>query len=132
MDNPRFPISEMHLREFLDSLEFQSWKVNIKTEVRSKTAEAHLTTHWIKEEVGIAKSVSDLMTSRSTTGRKDFPDYDVLDAMIASALKKLLTHVHFQRRVSDEEQRAQKDDRFLRGRQIAHMIYEYFSGHRTL
>ena len=36
--------------------------------------------------------------------------------------KKLLTSVHFRRRVSAEEQRAQKDDRFLRGRQIAYIF----------
>ena len=50
---------------------------------------------WIKE-FEIAKSIDDLMTSRSITGRTDFPDYEILDAMIASASKKLLTkHVHF-------------------------------------
>ena len=53
-------------------------------------------------------------------------DCEMLDAKIASALKKLRTHVHFRRRVSDEEQRSQKDDRFLRGRQIAYIIYEHF------
>ena len=37
--------------------------------------------------------------------RTDFSDYGVLDAMIASALKKLLAHVHFRIRVSVEEQR---------------------------
>ena len=55
------------------------------------------------------------MTSQSITGRRDFPDNDMLDAMIASALNRLLAkHVHFWRRVSVEEQRAQKYDRFLR------------------
>ena len=48
----------------------------------------------------------------------------MLDATIASALKMLLTHVHFGKIPSVEEQRAQKDDRFLR--QIAYMIYEHF------
>ena len=81
---------------------------------------------WIKE-VETAKSIDDLMTSQSITGRKDFPEYDMLDAMIASALKRLLdNHVHFRKRVSVEEQRAQKYDRFLRGRQTAYMIYEHF------
>ena len=42
-----------------------------------------------------AKAIDDRMTSQSITGRRDLPDYDVLDAMIASALKKLLTLVHF-------------------------------------
>ena len=46
--------------------------------------------------------------------------------MIASALKKVPTHVHLRKRVSVEEQRAQKYDGFLRGRQIEHMIYEHF------
>ena len=106
----------MHLGKFPDSMEFQSWKDNFKTEVCSKSADPHLTMHWIKE-VEIAKSIDELMTSRSNVGRTDFPDYDMLDAMIASASKKLLnTHVHFRKRVSVEEQRAQKYDRFLRGR----------------
>ena len=51
----------------------------------------------------------------------------MLDAMIVSALKRLLDkHIHFRKRASVEEQRAQNFDRFLRGRQIAHMIYEHF------
>ena len=55
----------------------------------------------------------------------DFRDFDMLDAMIASALKRLLnTQIHFRKRVSAEEQRAQKH-RLLRGRQIAYMN-EYF------
>ena len=58
---------------------------------------------------------------------KRFRDYDVLDALIASALKKLLDeHVRFRKRVSVEEQRAQRYDWFLRGNQLAYMIYEYF------
>ena len=75
---------------------------------------------WIKE-VENAKSIDDLMTSRPITVQRDFFDYDTLDAMIASALKKLLnTQTHFRKSVS--EQRAQKSDRFLRGRQISYMI----------
>ena len=35
-------------------------------------------------------------------------------------------NAHFKRRISPEEQKAQKQDRFLRGRQIAYMIYDYF------
>ena len=54
-----------------DSMEFQSWKVNFKTEVCSKSADPHLTMHWIKE-VEIAKPIDDLVTSRSVTGRNDF------------------------------------------------------------
>ena len=116
----------MLLGKFPDSLEFQSWKVNFKTEVCAKSAFPHITMHWIKE-VEIAKSTDELMTSRSILARTDVTVNDMRDAMSPSALKKLLDkHAHFRRRVSVEEQRAQKDDRFLRGRQIAYIIYEHF------
>ena len=96
------------------------------TEVCAKTANPQITTHWITE-VEKTQSIDELMTSRSIAGRTDFPDYDMLDAMIASALKKLLnTHVHFRKRVSVQEQRAQTYDRFFRGSQIAYMIHEHF------
>ena len=44
----------MHLGNFPDSMEFQSWEVNFKAEVCSKSADPYLTVHWIKE-VEIAK-----------------------------------------------------------------------------
>ena len=50
----------------------------------------------------------------------------MLDAKIASALKKIIQNTLFRNKVSLEEQKAQKEDRFLRGRQIASMIYDYF------
>ena len=124
MDSAKYPISELHLGKFLDSLEFQSWKVNFKTEVCTNSVFLQITMHWIKE-VEIANSMDDLMTSQSITGRREFFD-EMLDAKIVFALKKLPTSVHFRRRGSVEEKRAREDDRFLRGRQIAYMIYEYF------
>ena len=54
-------------------------------------------------------------------------DFEVLDARIASALNRIIHNSYFERRVSLEEQKAQKEDRFLRGRQIAFLIYMYFS-----
>ena len=54
------------------------------------------------------------------------PNFEVLDARIASALNRIIHNSHFRRRVSLEEQKAQEEDRFLRGRQIAYLIYEYF------
>ena len=71
---------------------------------RGCAAFPHITMHWIKE-VDTAKSIDELETSLSIVGRTDFLDCDMLDAMIASALKKLLnTHVHFRRKASVEEQ----------------------------
>ena len=53
-------------------------------------------------------------------------DFEVLDAKIASALNKIIHNSHFNGRISLEEQKAQKQDRFLRERQITFLIYEYF------
>ena len=54
------------------------------------------------------------------------PNFEVLDARIASALNRIIQNTGFKRKVSLEEQKAQKQDRFLRGRQIAYLIYENF------
>ena len=50
----------------------------------------------------------------------------MLDARIASALDKIIENSSVKKKVSFEEQKAQKEDRFLHGRQIACLIYEYF------
>ena len=106
-DYPRILVLEWNLGKFPGSMEFQSWKVNFRTEVCLRTADPQITLHWI-EEVEIAKSIDELMTSRWIVGH-DFPDFDVIDEMIASALKKLLkTQIHLRRRVDVEEQGAQK------------------------
>ena len=79
---------------------------------------------WIKE-VEMVDSLEELQSSRSVAG-KNFPNVEMLDARIASALNKIIQNSHFKKKVSLEEQKAQKEDRFLRGRQIAYMIYDYF------
>ena len=79
---------------------------------------------WVKE-VEIVDSLDELKSSRSVYG-KDYQDFEMLDAKIASALNKIIQNCQFKKKVSLEEQKAQKDDRFLRGRQIAFMIYDYF------
>ena len=97
-------------------MEFQSWKLNFRTEVCMQTADPQVTMLWIKE-VEVVKSIDEFITS----------DFDMIDAMIASALKKLInTQSTFRKRVSVEEQQAQDSDRFLLRRQIAYMIYENF------
>ena len=50
----------------------------------------------------------------------------MLDASIASALNQIIQNSYFKKKVSLEEHKAQKADWFLRGRQIAYMIYDYF------
>ena len=70
-------------------------------------------------------SLDELKSSRSIEC-KDFPNFEMLDAKIASALNKIIQNSQFKKKVSLEEQEAQKEDRFLRGRQITFIIYDYF------
>ena len=70
-------------------------------------------------------SLEELKSSRPVYG-KDFPKFEMLDAKIASALNKIIQNSQFKKKVSLEEQKAPKEDWFLRGRQIAFMIQDYF------
>ena len=74
---------------------------------------------------GDVHSLEEYKSSRSIAG-KNFPNFEMLDARIASALNKIIQNYQFKNKVSVEEQSAQKEDWFLRGRQIALMIYDYF------
>ena len=73
----------------------------------------------------MVNSVDELRSSSSTRGIS-MPNFEVLDARIASSMNKIIHNSLFKRRISLEEQKAQKEYRFLRGRQIAYLIYEYF------
>ena len=66
----------------------------------------------------IVDSVEELKSSRSVCG-KNFPKFEMLDAKIASALNKIIQNSQLKKKVSPEEQKAQKEDRFPRGRQTA-------------
>ena len=104
----------MHLGKFPDRTEFQSWIVNFPTEVYWKAKNPTLALQWIKETEA-AKSLDDLITPKSITG-KDFVDHEELALMMAAALKRCYDkQTHFRKKISVEEQRAQKDNRFLRG-----------------
>ena len=79
---------------------------------------------WIKE-LEMVESVDGLESSRPIGGTQG-PDFEVLDSRIASALNRIIHNTRFKKKVSLEEMKAPKEDRFLRGRQIAYLIYEYF------
>ena len=123
-DQQRLQISDLHFDKFPSPATFACWKIRFKTEVCTCSQFPSDAMHWIKE-VGMVDSVDDLMSSSSIRGIQ-MPNFEVLDARIASALNRIIHNYHFKRRISLEEQKAQKQDRFLRGRQIAYLIYEYF------
>ena len=116
----RLQISDLHFDQFPTPATFACWKMRFKTEVYTCSQFPTEAMLWIKE-VETVESVDDLKSSCSIRGIR-MPDFEVLDAKIASALDRIIHNTQFKREVSLEEQKAQKQDRFLRGRQI----YEYF------
>ena len=79
------------------------WKIRFKNEVcicSQFPTEAML---WIKE-VEMVDSVDDVKSSRSIRGTHG-PNFEVLDARIASALNRIIHNSHFKRRISLEEQK---------------------------
>ena len=54
------------------------------------------------------------------------PNFEMLDAKIASALNKIIQNSHSRRKSASRSRKLQKEDRFLRGRHIAFMIYDNF------
>ena len=59
-------------------------------------------------------SVDDLKSSRSIKGTHG-PDFELLDARIASAMNKIIQNTRFKKKVSLEDQ-------FLRGRHVAYLM----------
>ena len=121
----RLQISDLHFDKLPTPATFACWKIRFKIEVcicsHFLSTEAM---QWIKE-VEMVDSVDDLRSSSSIRGIQ-MPNFEVLDARIASALNRIIHDSHFKRRICLLEQMAQKQDRFFRGRQIAYFINEYF------
>ena len=123
-DQQRLQISDLHLDKFPTPATFACWKIRFETEVCTCSQFPTEAMQWIKE-VELVDSVDEFRTSSSVRGIS-LPNFEVLDTRIASALNKINHNSHFKRRISLEEQKAQKQDSFLRDRQIAYLIYDYF------
>ena len=85
-DQQRLQISDFHFDKFPTPATFACWKIRFKTEVCTFSQFPTEAMQWIKE-VELVDSVDDLRSSSSTRGIS-MPNFEVLDARIASALKK--------------------------------------------
>ena len=97
-DQQRLQSSDLHFDKFPSRATFACWKIRFKTEV---CICSQFPTHallWIKE-VEMVESVDDLKSSCSVRGIQ-MPDFEVLDAKIASALNRIIHNTSFKRKVS--------------------------------
>ena len=109
-DQQRLQISDLHFDKFPKTATFACWKIRFKTEVCTCSQFPTEAMQWIKE-VELVDSVDELRSS-SSIWCISMPNFEVLDARIASAQNKIIHNSQFKRRISLEEQKAQKEDRF--------------------
>ena len=85
---------------------FLVWKIRFKIQVTTCSDFPSDAMLWI-QEVEMVDSLDELKSSRSVCG-KNFPNYEMLDAKIASVLNKIIQNSQFKKKVSLEEQKAPK------------------------
>ena len=105
-DQQRLQISDLHFDKFPTPATFPCWKIRFKTEVCTCSQFPTEAMHWIKE-VEMVDLVDDLTSSCSVRGIR-MPDFEVLDARIASALNRIIHNSHFKRRIRLEEMKRPK------------------------
>ena len=92
-DQQRLQISDLHFDKLPSPATYACWKIRFKTEVCTCSQFPTEAMQCIKE-VEMVDSVDDLRSSSSIRGIS-MPNFEVLDARIASALNKIIHNSHF-------------------------------------
>ena len=115
-------------------MEFRSWKINFRNEVCLKNSRSsdHLCTG--SKKLRLPRSIDEPVTSRLIVGRTPFPWFRYgLMRWLRLHWKNFSTCRYIsEREESVKEQRAQKHDRFLRGRQLVYSDLRAFLYNRSL
>ena len=85
-------ISELQFDKFPTPSSFLCWNIRFTNQVTSGSGSPSEGMLWIKE-VDIVGSVDDFKSSRSIQGCAHFPNFEMLDAKIASALNKIIQKI---------------------------------------
>ena len=106
-------MSELQFDKFTNSQSFLVWNIRFKIQVTTCSDFPSEAVLWIKE-VEMVDSLDELKSSRSVSG-KNFPNFELLDAKIASALNKIIQNSHFKKKVSLEDRKPEKKTGFYEG-----------------
>ena len=119
VEQQRQQISELQFDKYPNPQSFLVWKIRFKTQVTTCSDFPSDAMLWIKE-VEMVDSLDELKSSRWVCWKE-------FSAAREDCLCSEQDHPKFLLQEEGlEEEKAQKEDRFLRGRQIAFMIYDYF------
>ena len=95
-DQRRLQILDLHFDKFPTPTTFACWKIRFKTEVCTCSQFPTEAMQWLKE-VEMVDSVDDLRSSSSIRSIS-MPNFEVLDARIASALNKINQNTRFKKK----------------------------------
>ena len=95
VDQQRLQILDLHFDKLPTPATFACWKMRFKTEVCTCSQFPTEAMLWIKE-VEMVDSVDDLKSSSSIRGISR-PNFEVLDAKIASALNRIILNTRFKK-----------------------------------
>ena len=101
-------------------LKLKSWRQ--KRVLFFATSQSRCAMDWLGW--GCDKGIDELTTSARKTG-KPLPDFENLHFKIASGLRKIVTG-NFKKQVITAGGKAQSEKRYLKGRQIAWMVHDFF------
>ena len=107
----RQQLSELQFDKFPTPQSLLVWKIRFKNQVTTCSGCPSDAMLRIKE-VEMVDSLDKLKSSRLVSG-KDFPNFAMLDAKIASVLNKVIQNSQFKKKNSPEEQKAPKEEQFL-------------------
>ena len=97
MVDPRLQFSELHFDKSPTPSSFSCWKMRFKTQVSACSSSPSEAMLWIKE-VEMVGSVDDLMSSQSIARHSHWPNFELLDAKIASSLNKIIQNSYFKKK----------------------------------
>ena len=123
-DQQRLQISDLHFDKFPTPATFACWKIRFKTEACTCSQFRTEAMHWIKE-VEMVDSVDDLMSSSSFRGIQ-MPNF--WSTRFEGCFSTEQNHPKFslQKKNQSGGTKGPEAGQFLRGRQIAYLIYEHF------
>ena len=121
----RQQISELQFDKFPNPQSFWLWKMRFKIQVTT-CSDFSIGCYFVDEGSGDGWFFRQVEILAISLWKEFSKIFDMLDAKVASALKKIIHNSQFKKKVTLEEQKAKKEDQCLRGRQIAFMIFDYF------